>query len=284
MKFGVFIRTMGPQSTKETIRDCAQAAEALGYDGLFLPDHLCIPPDQTEGSGGRYLEALVTLGFVAGVTRRINLGLGVLVLPYRPALLTAKQIATAQELSGERLIIGAGAGWMRAEFEALNVPFKDRDAIADDVLCTLRELFDSDPDDPAGQRAGGGPFVFLPHPRRPPIWVGGGSPRALKRAVMYGDGWYPMGGLRELRAGIASLTEQARALDRPTPSIIAGITLGDQALPTDDPQPARGRLKALADLGVSYVIAHFGRYAGADEFRRFAERFIKEIATEFVDA
>src|SRR6266446_8370659 len=125
---------MGPQSTRATIRACAAAAESLGYDALFFSDHLCIPPDQTEGSGGRYLDAVTALAFVAGVTDRIRIGISVLVLPYRPAVLTAKQLATIQELSGERVILGVGSGWMKPEFDALGIDFKLRGKITDETL------------------------------------------------------------------------------------------------------------------------------------------------------
>src|SRR5271167_1012475 len=124
MKFAVAIRNMGPQSNRATIRACARIAEQAGYDALFVSDHLCIPPDQTEGSGGRYLDVLATLAFVAGATQRIRLGISVLVLPYRPAVFTAKLVATIQELSAERMILGVGSGWMRPEFDALGVDFK----------------------------------------------------------------------------------------------------------------------------------------------------------------
>src|SRR5260370_23599589 len=119
MKFGIALRNMGPQSNRTTIRACARIAEQAGFDALFLSDHLCIPPDQTEGSGGRYLDVLATLAFIAGATEKIRLGVSVLVGPYRPALLTAKPGAKIQELSGERMILGIGVGWMKPEFEAL---------------------------------------------------------------------------------------------------------------------------------------------------------------------
>ena len=122
MKYGIAVRNMGPQATASTIRACVKAAETLGFDAVFVSDHLCIPPDQTEGSGGRYLDVLATLAYLAGATERIRLGISVLVLPYRPAVLTAKQVATIQELSGHRLILGAGVGWMRPEFDALGRP------------------------------------------------------------------------------------------------------------------------------------------------------------------
>jgi len=131
VKYGIAIRNMGPQSTRATIRACAAAAESLGYDALFVSDHLCIPPDQTEGSGGRYLDVLTTLAYLAGTTERIGLGISVLVLPYRPAVLSAKQLATIQELSGERMILGIGVGWMKPEFDALGVDKRQRGRITD---------------------------------------------------------------------------------------------------------------------------------------------------------
>ena len=90
MKLGLYLRNMGPQSTRATILECAHAAEAAGIDDLWVADHIAIPPDDAEGSGGRYLDPLATLAFLAGATTRIGLGTGVLVLPYRPPLATAK--------------------------------------------------------------------------------------------------------------------------------------------------------------------------------------------------
>src|SRR5260370_12013240 len=94
MKFGIAIRNMGPQSNRATIRACARIAEQAGFDALFLSDHLCIPPDQTEGSGGRYLDVLATLAFIAGANETIPLGISVVVVPYRPAVFPAQQHAT----------------------------------------------------------------------------------------------------------------------------------------------------------------------------------------------
>src|SRR5260370_30606515 len=146
MKFAVAIRNMGPQSSRTAIRACARIAEQAGFDALFVSDHLCIPPDQTEGSGGRYLDVLATLAFIAGATDKIRLGVSVLVLPYRPAVLTAQQVATIQELSGERMILGVGVGWMKPEFEALGVDSRKRGAIATETLAVIHHLWeDGDP-------------------------------------------------------------------------------------------------------------------------------------------
>src|SRR5215472_3847758 len=119
MKLGVMIRNMGPASTPDVVAAAARAADAVpSVSDLWVADHIAIPPDDAEGSGGRYLDPLATLAYLAGVTTRIGIGTGVLVLPYRPPLATAKWVATIQELSGGRLCLGVGAGWMDAEFRA----------------------------------------------------------------------------------------------------------------------------------------------------------------------
>src|SRR5436190_13084363 len=134
MKLGLYIRNMGPQSTRQTLLDCARAAEQAGVDHLWVADHVAIPPDQAEGSGGRYLDPLATLAFLAAATTRIGLGTGVLVLPYRPPLATAKWIATIQELSGDRVMLGVGVGWMEPEFRAVGTPFGARGRTTDETL------------------------------------------------------------------------------------------------------------------------------------------------------
>jgi alkanesulfonate monooxygenase SsuD/methylene tetrahydromethanopterin reductase-like flavin-dependent oxidoreductase (luciferase family) len=165
MKYGIAIRNMGPQSTRDTIVACARAAEQIGFDALFVSDHLALPPDDVEGSGGRYLDVLATLAFLAGTTERIRLGVSVLVLPYRPAVLTAKQVATIQELSGGRMILATGVGWVRREFEALGVDPQKRGALTTETLRVLHHLFANDVASYDGPLVRFPPFVFLPRPR-----------------------------------------------------------------------------------------------------------------------
>ena len=114
MKIGVAMRNMGTQSTGEMMAQCALAAESAGLDSIWITDHIAIPPDDAEGSGGRYTETLTTLALLGGLTTRIAIGAGVLSLPYREKLMTAKQVATIQELTGGRLLLGVGIGWMDA--------------------------------------------------------------------------------------------------------------------------------------------------------------------------
>ncbi|HEV3109459.1 MAG TPA: TIGR03619 family F420-dependent LLM class oxidoreductase [Candidatus Binataceae bacterium] len=272
MKFGIAIRNMGPQSTKTTIKDCALAAERLGYDALFVSDHLCIPPDQTEGSGGRYLDVLATLAFVAGGTERIRLGISVLVLPYRPAVFTAKLIATIQELSAERMILGVGSGWMRPEFDALGVDFKRRGAITTETLRVIRHLFAHEAQPYHGQLLSFPAFVFKPRPKCPPIWIGGNGANAIARVIEFGDGWHPMLRAGELKATVAEVKSAAATKGKPDLEIVAR-----SGFPLDDMAKARERLDGYKDAGVTYVILDLGRYADSAQFIGEAEKFITEV-------
>jgi probable F420-dependent oxidoreductase len=200
-RLGVFVRLMGPQATRETIVACVRAAEAAGLDDVWVPDHVAIPPDDAEGSDGRYLDALTALAYLAAATQRIGLGTAALVLPYRPALPTAKAIATVQELSGGRLRLGVGVGWMDAEFRALGVPRAARGRITDATLELFARCFASDEVEANGQK-----FLFRPRPPRPPIYVGGAAPHAHVRAARFADGWMPMPSSPE------DLARQVRAL------------------------------------------------------------------------
>ena len=110
MRIGMFLRNSGPPSTRDIITGCAEAADKMGIDDLWVLDHMAIPPDDAEGSGGRYIDPLATLAFAAGITKSVRLGVSVLIAPYRAALPTAKWLASIQELSGGRLCAGFGVG------------------------------------------------------------------------------------------------------------------------------------------------------------------------------
>ena len=260
MKLGAILRVMGEASHPDTLRSAAIQAEEAGLDEAWVVDHVAIPPDDAEGSNGRYLDPLATLAWLAGGTTRIGLGTSVLVLPYRPAFPTAKWIATIQELSGGRLQLGVGVGWMRPEFQALGVPFGERGLRTDRVLETLHRCFDA-VDDIVEEN--GQPLLFRPRPARPPIFVGGRGDHALRRAVRFGDGWMPMGNDPEkLAPEIAKLRELAEAAGRPTPEV---VSLG--GLPPGEPARGAEMLHALAEVGVTRFAAG-ARYDDADGFRR----------------
>ena len=267
MKLGLIIRNMGPQSTAETMAACAATAEELAFDDVWVVDHVAIPPDDAEGSNGRYLDPLASLAWLAGRTERVGIGTAILNLPYRPPLPTAKQIATIQELSGGRLRLGIGVGWMKPEFRALGVDRARRGRLTDEALELFGRWFAEDETEANGQ-----PFLFLPRPERPPIYVGGASEAALRRAARYGDGWMPMGSDPEqLAPGVARLRELEKEHGRERLDIVA---MG--GLPLGDPERARDQLGQLAELGVTRF-AIGGRYADADEFRGLAESLRKVI-------
>jgi len=250
-KLGFLARNMGPQSTAETLAGVAEAAEAAGLDDLWVVDHIAIPPEDAEGSEGRYVDPLAALAFLAARTHRIGLGTAVLILPYRPELPTAKWIASVQELSGGRLRLGVGAGWMKPEFRALGVPRSERGARTDAALEFLHRCFDNDTVEANGQA-----FLFRPRPRRPPIYVGGAAPHALDRTLRWGDGWMPMARDPEaLRDPVATLRSRAAEAGRPRPEV---ITLSSLAL--DDPGRAREQLAGYAAVGADRII-HGERYA-----------------------
>jgi probable F420-dependent oxidoreductase len=274
MKFGVAIRNMGPQSNRATIRACARMAEQAGFDALFVSDHLCIPPVQTEGSGGRYLDVLATLAFIAGATEKIRLGVSVLVVPYRPAVLTAKQVATIQELSGERVILGIGVGWMKPEFAALGADIRRRGAITDETLSVIHHLFSADvPGAYDGPIVKFPSFVFLPRPKRPPIWIGGNGPAAMNRAVKFGDGWHPMLPASELKVKVEELRTRARAAGRESPEIIVR-----RGLRLDDSAAARAKVQAEQEAGATYFILDLGRYPDEHAFGKLIETFMTKVA------
>lgn len=261
MEIGIYLRNFGPPSTRELLATAATRAEAAGLDDLWLADHVAIPPDDAEGSGGRYLDPLATLAWLAGRTERIGLGTGVLVLPYRPALATAKWVATIQELSGGRLKLGVGVGWMEAEFRAVGVPRNRRGAITDETLQFLHDCFAADE-----VQANGQPFLFLPRPARPKIYIGGSGSHARARTVRFGDGWMPMGSdPAKLAAKAVELRLLAANEGKPEPEILLITTL-----PLKDPARARQVAATLSAAGATQVI-HASAYDNEDEIAQITD-------------
>ena len=261
MKIGMVVRNMGPYSTREMMLDCARYAESAGIDAVWTTDHIAIPREESEGSGGRYLDPLASLAFLAGATERVELGVGVLVLPYRPALPTAKWLATIQELSGGRLVFGAGVGWMPAEFNAVGVPRNRRGKITDETLEFVQRCFAADEVESNGQR-----FLFLPRPERPPTLIGGAPDNAFPRIVAHGDGWMPTRLDPEaLAPKVDRLREMMHAAGKPDPLIVPLMHLS-----VEDAGEARAQLQAYREAGATGV-AHFTRYESVNEFARVAD-------------
>lgn len=250
---------MGPQSTPDIISSVLRSADQAGVESAWIVDHIAIPPDDSEGSGGRYLDPLATLAWMAAQTTQIKIGISVLVLPYRPKLPTAKSLATIQELSNGRLLLGTGVGWMEPEFRALGVPRSERGARTDETLQFLRDCFDNDVVDSNGQE-----LLFLPRPERPPIYIGGGPRYAFDRALKYGDGWLPMGSLEKLQAPIAEFKARAAEAGHPGEVVsFAGLSDTDEAA-------NRTMLEDFESAGITRVVV--GKpYQDASDWRATIE-------------
>lgn len=255
MKLGIAIRNMGAQSSREAMTECAQYAEQIGMDSLWLAEHIAIPPDDAEGSDGRYLDPLITLAYLAGKTARIALGTGALILPYRPPLITAKLVATLQELAEHRLLLGVGIGWMHPEFKALGLDMHRRVKDSRSVLEFLHMAFGNDEVELNGQ-----PFLFRPRPPRPPILVGGAPPHAIARALAFGDGWLPMRlSPKALKPWIDDYQRQALSAGKSHQQVVAFAQL-----PGDDAGQCADIIAAYRDVGVTTLV-HSQRYDSARE-------------------
>ena len=194
MQAGICLPHYGRAMEPAGMRRFAEAAESLGFDSLWVTDHLIVPRERDMLYKERMLEPLATLAFLAGVTSNIRIGTSVIVLPYRHPVQVAKAIATADLLSNGRVIFGAGVGALEGEFKALNANFADRGAVADEFLRTIRTLWTDPAGDFEGQFVSLKGMFYSPQPAQrphPPIWIGGSTKRSGRRAVDYGDVWHP---------------------------------------------------------------------------------------------
>ncbi len=306
--FGCSLPTRGPMSTPGTLRSLAQRAEDLGFDSVWVSDHIILPrqvesfyPYAADGVAtfkpdDPYLEPLAALNFLAGCTQKVRLGTHVLILPYRNPVLTAKILATLDVLSEGRVILGAGVGWMEEEFQALGLnTYHERGAVTDEYIELYKELWTKDEPEFNGkyyQLSGSG---FQPKPVQkphPPIWIGGHTGPAIRRAAKYGDGWMPIG-LRppailepeELSGMIAQLRKATIRAGRPEDAV--SVTFSTDVVFDKSAGPSRrmmiGRSEQIAadlrqyqDLGVQNFIFSFPGQ-GASELQESMEQFSREV-------
>ena len=214
MKFGVWIPNCRHLATPDIIRTTAVRAEQLGYDSVWVSDHVVVPNANVANFGEAIFDPFITLAVAAGATSRVKLGTTVLIVPYRNAIVTAKMVSSLDALSGGRVILGIGAGWVAAESAMLGVPFAERGAMTDEHLRAMQELWTSDAPAFDGKYTQFGALKFEPKPMQQPlpIWVGGHSRAALRRTVAFGAAWHPINRPpEELRAGRAELGRLAQA-------------------------------------------------------------------------
>lgn len=209
MQFGLHLPASSSGVTSADLIRFVQRAETLGFCCVTVADHVVVPknisipyPYTVDGKypgTGYHLETLTTMSFLAGATERIRFVTSVMIAPYRNPIITAKMLASLDVLSQGRVIVGLGVGWMKEEFETLSAPpFAERGKVTDEYIQAFRELWTSENPVFHGQYCEFSDIVFLPKPvQKPgiPIWIGGHSRQAIRRAAQLGDGWHPIGGV-----------------------------------------------------------------------------------------
>jgi len=209
MNFGLHLPASSSGVTSADLVRFVRQAESLGFYCITVADHVIVPknlsvpyPYTIDGKypgTGYHLETLTTMSFLAGASERIRFVTSVMIAPYRNPVITAKMLASLDVLSGGRVIVGLGVGWMKEEFDNLNAPpFAERGKVTDEYIQAFRELWTSDNPSFKGKYCSFSDIVFVPKPvQKPaiPIWIGGHSPQAIRRAARLGDGWHPIGGV-----------------------------------------------------------------------------------------
>ena len=299
MKFGIWIPNCRDLATPEIIRHTAVRAEQLGYDSIFVSDHVVVPNAYVDRFGAGIYDPLITLSVLAGATSSVLLGTTVLIVPYRNPVLTAKMVASLDALSGGRVVLGIGAGWVPEESATLGVPFAERGAMTDEYLAAMRELWTSPAPSFAGKYTQFSELHFEPKPIQkphPPIWVGGHSPAALRRAAAIGSAWHPINRpVEEIRAGRAEIVRLCEARGRAVPPVVT-MRIDTSVLPAGRraPAPIHGgsmlagepdalvdKIGELATAGVEHLVLEFLASDGAEldeQMALFAERVSPKLA------
>lgn len=294
MQFGLSMPNRGPLAKPEIMREIAQKAEALGYGYITVSDHLVVPrkidPNYPYSENGEFrwssdgevdcMEQFTLLSWIAAVTSKIRVMTSVVVVPHRNPIFMAKSLATTDVLSGGRVTVGCGAGWMPEEFEALNLPpFKSRGQVTNEYIAVMKSAW-ADPN-PSYD----GEFykfsnvdtdprpVQNPHP---PIWIGGESMPAIRRTVALGDAWYPFGSNPKFRmdkletytARLAKLRQVAEEVGRDPASIALSYNCafhsateqthvdGGRQEITGSPEQRAADISAFGEAGVSSMIVN----------------------------
>ncbi len=285
MKFGIVFANVGPFSDPQGAVALAQAAEAAGFESLWTVEHVVVPAGYASrypydrsgrmpgGDDAPIPDPLIWLSYVASATGSLLLGTGILILPQRNPLILAKELSTLDHLSGGRLLLGVGAGWLAEEFAALGVPFEERGARTDDAIAALRALWNQDVATYHGRYSDFERCIVRPRPLHGtvPIHVGGHSEAAARRAGRLGEGFFPaITDHRRLRQLFDLARRSAEDAGR-DPGTLELTTGGRGAL-------GPGALKevaALAELGVSRVVVP--SFAFFDDPREDLARYGDEV-------
>jgi len=316
MQIGFCAPTTGALIEPDSLRRIITEGEALGFDYVTISDHIMVPSNLGSkypytntgefpaGTQAAWLEQLTTTAYIAALTKNLRFVLSVMVVPHRPAVLTAKILATIDYLSNGRLTLGIGVGWCREEFEAIGAaPFDDRGHVTDEWMMACRELWSKDDPRFEGKYVKFADVVFTPKPvQQPiPIWVGGESAPALRRTLRYADGWYPVGTnpqfpmntVSRFKAGLARFRGFAEKAGRDPASVTLALRVlggpvarprrtidGEAEMFTGGTAEYAEDIRTLAELGVSAVdVRLFAPTVDAtvDSMRRFRDEVIAKV-------
>jgi probable F420-dependent oxidoreductase len=247
--FGVILPNYGASSSVDGIRRVAHTAEELGFHSVFATEHLIVGPDAIDPYG-RVYDPLVTLAWIAGWTERVMLGTSIVLVPLHHPIHLAKEVASLQELSRRRVLLGVGMGWHEDEFRFMGVPFEGRGRRADEALRLMRVLWSGDSDF-AGEHWSFHDATSEPLPSpQPEVWVGGSSARAVRRARELGDVWHPSRG---------SNVEHVRHVKERHPEL--------RVVPRTSPE----NVEAMLGAGAEGAVVSFPDEAA---MRTFAQRYL----------
>ena len=292
MEYGFYLPNSGAGVEPNALSDIAKLGDRLGFFCMVMPDHV-LQPNQVnstypysltgdileagQSGDGEWPEQITTLAYLAGITDQIKLVTSVMIIPYRNPILTAKMLSTLDMLSKGRLILGAGVGWMEEEFELLDTePFAERGAVTNEYLRAFIELWTSDNPTFEGKYVNFSDITFLPKPVQkphPPIWIGGQSKPAIRRAAQIGNAWHPVGAIpaaplepEELAENLALLHDYAEKAGRDPSQLQVSVKAplydsnnsdGSRRRFTGSPDEVRQDVQTYADVGVTHLIFDF---------------------------
>jgi len=292
MEYGFYLPNSGAGVEPNALSDIAKLGDRLGFFCMVMPDHVLQPNkvnstypysltgdilEAGQSGNGEWPEQITTLAYLAGITDQIKLVTSVMIIPYRNPILTAKMLSTLDMLSKGRLILGAGVGWMEEEFELLDTePFAERGAVTNEYLQAFIELWTSDNPTFEGKYVNFSDITFLPKPVQkphPPIWIGGQSKPAIRRAAQIGNAWHPVGAIpaaplepEELAENLALLHNYAEKAGRDPSQIQVSVKAplydsnnsdGSRRRFTGSPDEVRQDVQTYADVGVTHLIFDF---------------------------
>jgi probable F420-dependent oxidoreductase len=295
MEFGICVPHYGKPVDVQKIIENTQYAEKLGFDSVWVTDHIIVPRTMDLIYRDNMLEPVALLSHLAGLVPRVKLGTSVLILPYRNPVVLAKMLATIDQLSGGRLIVGVGGGWMTEEFAALNVSYDERGKLSDEYLRVTRAIWTQSTLSFHGAYTSFDELQVSPMPAQShlPLWIGGVSARARRRAAEFGDGWHATSlspeavseGVQHLKKLWAKYGRTGEpVVSMRAPFFIEGVSQDELMYA---PRPGRGllrgdidavtaRVKAYQQAGVQHLVLELSMQSFASSARTM-ETFMERI-------